>query len=137
MGPYGPLIAPEPPPLLSSLPPPTQATLVVLVPLLFGAVCGFLLSETETGWWVANVIAVLGGIAGGYEHESGRSGAKRGLLAGAMFGLGVFVADAITEAPPLAQVPEPIVFFPLLSAGLGLLLGMLGGRIRARTAARG
>jgi hypothetical protein len=130
-------IAPEPPPLLSSLPTLTQGTLVLLVPLLFGAVCGFLLSETETGWWIANGIAALGGVAGGLEHESGGSGAKRGLLAGAMFGLGVIVADAISAAPPTAQTPEPIILLPLLAAGAGLLLGALGGRIRARTAAPG
>jgi hypothetical protein len=56
-------IAPEPPPLLSSLPTPTRLTIVVLVPLLFGAVCGFLASESAAGWWIANVISTPSPIA--------------------------------------------------------------------------
>lgn len=134
--PYGGSIAAEPPPLLSSLPAPTQATLVVIVPFLAGMVTGFLLSETEAGWWLANLIALLGGIAGGYEHETARSGAKRGALAGVVFGFGIFLADAITDAAPIAEVPEPMILFPLIAAIGGVLAGSLGGRLRSRAAAR-
>ena len=130
--PYRCRIAADPPPLLSSLPRMTQATIVVLVPVLFGAVCGFLASETSAGWWIANVVAALGGIAGGYEHETARSGGTRGLIAGIAFGSGIVLADAITDAAPLIDLPSPLVIFPLITAIGGLALGSLGGRLRAR-----
>jgi hypothetical protein len=98
-------------------------------------VTGFLLSETEAGWWLANLIAIGGGVAGGYEHETARSGAKRGALAGVVFGVGIVLADAITDAPPIADVPEPMVVFPLIAAIGGVLVGSLGGRLRSRAAA--
>lgn len=129
---YGLPIALQPPPLLSSLPGPTQANIVVVVPLLFGAVCGFLLSESEPGWVIGNVIAALGGIAGGYEHENPRSGAARGALAGLMFGVGIVIADAVTAAEPIAETPEPIILLPALIVILGTALGGLGGKLRAR-----
>lgn len=130
-------IAPEPPPLLSSLPPATRLTIVVVVPLLFGAVCGFLASESEAGWWIANAIAALGGIAGGYEHEKAGSGARRGVLAGLMFGTGIVLADAVSAAAPTVATPSPIGIFPLITAIGGLLLGALGGRLRERHEAHG
>jgi len=130
-------IAPEPPPLLSSLPTPTRLTIVVVVPLLFGAVCGFLASESAAGWWIANAIAALGGVAGGYEHETAGSGARRGLLAGLMFGTGIVLADAVSAAAPTVETPSPIAIFPLIAAVGGLLLGALGGRLRQRAEARG
>ena len=125
-------IAVQPPPLLSSLPGPTQASLVLIVPLLFGAVCGFLLSESEAGWWIGNAIAAVGGIAGGYEHATPRSGAARGALAGLMFGVGIVLADAITAAGPIPHTPEPIVLLPVLIVIVGAAFGALGGRLRAR-----
>lgn len=124
-------IAADPPPLLSSLPGPTRVTLVVLVPLLFGAVCGFLLSESSAGWWIGNLIAALGGIAGGYEHETARSGGIRGAVAGIAFGTGIVLADAVTDAAPVVDTPL-MILFPLITAIGGLALGSLGGRLRAR-----
>jgi hypothetical protein len=125
-------IARRPPPLLSSLPGQTQATIVLVVPLLAGAVCGFLLSETETGWWIGNAIAALGGLAGGYEHEHPRAGAARGALAGLMFGVGIVLADAVTAAAPIATTPEPLVLLPPITVIAGTALGTLGSRLRAR-----
>ncbi len=106
---------------------------MVVVPFLAGMVTGFLLSETEAGWLIANAIAILGGVAGGYEHETSASGAKRGALAGVMFGVGIVIADAITAAPPATDAPSPMILFPLIAAVGGLLLGSLGGRLRSRS----
>ncbi len=134
--PYRCQIAADPPPLLSSLPGPTRVTLVVVVPLLFGAVCGFLVSETSAGWWIANAIAALGGVAGGYEHETARSGGIRGAIAGIAFGTGIVVADAVTAAPPVVDTPL-MILFPLIAALGGLALGSVGGRLRAEHESRG
>ncbi|MGB2850838.1 MAG: hypothetical protein WBC01_04135 [Solirubrobacterales bacterium] len=109
---------------------------MVVVPLLFGAVCGFLVSESSAGWWIANAIAALGGVAGGYEHETARSGGIRGAIAGIAFGTGIVVADAVTAAPPVVDTPL-MILFPLIAALGGLALGSLGGRLRAQQESRG
>lgn len=121
-----------PPPLLSSLPQATQVQLVVFIPFLAGGFLGFLVSETEAGWWIANVVFILGGIGGGYEHESPASGAKRGAIAGACFGTGVVIADAITGAAPIVDTPDPMIVFIALTTVGGSVLASIGGALRER-----
>jgi hypothetical protein len=104
-----------------------------LGPLLFGAVCGFVLSESATGWWVLQAVAALGGLAGGVEHDGPRPGALRGLVAGALFGAGIVVAHAISAEQPLALVPSPIGILVIVTAVLGTLLGAIGGLAGRRT----
>ena len=111
----------------SDLPRPVQAQIAAFGPLLFGAVCGFVLSESATGWWVLQAVAVLGGLAGGTEHDGPGPGALRGLAAGALFGAGIVVAQAISTPPPLAHVPSPIGVLVVITAVLGTLLGAIGG----------
>jgi hypothetical protein len=120
------------PPLLASVPRPFQVQIVVGGPLLAGAVCGFLLGETEVGWWVANAAAALGGLAGGFDHLGTGAGLRRGLLAGSLFGIGVVAADAISGDPRLAQVPSPLVLLIALTTIVGGVIGAIGGTLRAR-----
>jgi hypothetical protein len=119
----------------SSLPPAAQLQLGVLGPLLFGLVCGFLLGETEVGWWVSQALAAAGGVAGGLEHPNPRQGALRGLVAGVSFGLGIVAGDAISGDPPQAEAPEPIGLIVIVTATIGTLFGALGARLAARPAA--
>lgn len=120
------------PPLLSSVPRPFQAQIVVGGPILAGAVCGFLLGETQVGWWVANAFASFGGVAGGFDHVGARAGSRRGLLAGALFGTGIVAADAISGDPATVEVPSPLVLLIAITSVAGSLLGALGGMARAR-----
>ena len=119
----------------SDLPRPVQAQLAGLGPLLFGAVCGFVLGESAAGWWVLQAVAALGGLAGGTEHHGPRPGAIRGMVAGALFGAGIVLADAISGDQPLAQVPHPIGALVIVTTVLGSLLGAIGG-LAARRARR-
>jgi hypothetical protein len=123
----------ESPNSFSDLPRPVQVQIAGLGPLLFGAVCGFVLSESATGWWVLQALAALGGLAGGLDHDGPRPGALRGLVAGALFGAGIVLAHAISGEQPLAQVPSPIGSLVIVTAVLGTLLGAIGGVAGRRT----
>jgi hypothetical protein len=118
----------------SELPAAVRFQLAVFGPFLFGAVCGFLLGESETGWWIAQAVAALAGFAGGFEHSGPRPAALRGLVAGALFGLGIVAGDAISGDAPLAKAPEPIGLIVVLTTVVGTGLGALGGFLRRRSA---
>jgi hypothetical protein len=115
------------------LPGAVQFQLAVLGPFLFGAVCGFLLGESEAGWWVSQGLGGVGGVAGGLDHAAPRQGAVRGLVAGTFFGLGIVAADAISGDPPLAKAPQPIGLIVLVAALVGTALAALGSFLRARS----
>lgn len=121
----------EPPPLLRDLPPNVQFTMAVFGPLLFGLVGGFLLGESEAGYWIVQVVGAALGFAGGMEHVGAREGALRGLVTATLFGAGIVLADAISGDPPQAKVPDPVGIVIVPIALGGTLLGALGGRVRA------
>lgn len=123
------------PPLLTELPPNVQFQLAVFGPFLFGMVGGFLLGQSEAGYWIVQAIGAALGLAGGYEHVGAAAGARRGLVAGTLFGAGIVAADAISGDPPLAKVPDPIGLLVIITAAGGAVLGAIGGRARGRTAA--
>jgi hypothetical protein len=93
---------------------------------------GFLLGQSEAGYWVVQAIGAALGLAGGYEHVGAAAGARRGLVAGTLFGAGIVAADAISGDPPLAKVPDPVGLLIIFTAAGGTALGALGGRARAR-----
>ena len=78
----------------SDLPRAVQVQLAGIGPLLFGAVVGFMLGESEVGYWVLTGLSVVGGVAGGLDHPELRAAAARGLVAGALFGSGIVAAQA-------------------------------------------
>lgn len=122
----------RPPALLSSLPRPAQFQLAALGPLLFGMVCGFLLEENEAVYWVASVLGLLGAVNGGMEHNGAAAGARRGLLAGLLFGLGLVLAHAIARQRELASIPHPAILLLVPTCLIGTLFGALGGAVRVR-----
>ena len=122
----------DPPAQFSALPRPVQVQLAGLGPLLLGAVCGFLLGESEPGYWALSLLAAVGGLAGGVEHDNARAGALRGLVAGVLFGAGLLGADAISGDPRLAPVPSPMALLVVVTAAVGAGLGAAGGSARSR-----
>jgi hypothetical protein len=118
------------------LPRAVQVQLVAGGALLFGMVCGFVLSEGKTGWIVLNLVAAIGGFLAGLDHAGPRDGALRGLAGGFLFGLGVVIADAVTDAPPVADVPDPLGVLIILTTVFGCALGALGGLVGRRVRAR-
>ena len=82
------------PPLFRDRPRPVQIILGGVVPLVFGAVVGVVLGVSAGGYW--------GSLRSREWADSGRlrapgrvGGADRGLVGGALFGLGILLAHAI------------------------------------------
>jgi hypothetical protein len=118
------------------LPPAVQVQLATGGAFLFGMVCGFVLSEGKTGWILLQLVAAVGGFAAGLDHATPRQGALRGLVGGLLFGLGILLADAITDKAPVADVPDPLAILVVLTTFFGAALGALGGLVGRRLRAR-
>ena len=107
-----------------------EAIIVVVIPLLFGAVTGWVLGISEPIYLVLSLLGILGGLGAGLEHEYGLEGFYRGLLGGLLFGLGILLANGIIDKEPKAHLPDPEVLLIVITGGFGAALGALGGRLR-------
>jgi hypothetical protein len=116
----------------ADLPPAVQVQLAGVGPLLFGAVVGFMLGESETGYWVLTALSVVGGVVGGLDHPDLRAAALRGLVAGALFAVGIVAAHELSGNAALAAVPSPLGLLIAVAAVAGAGLGAVGGLLRAR-----
>ncbi len=117
------------PTLFGDRPRPVQIALGGAVPLLFGAVVGILLGVSAGVYWALAVVAGLGGVLAGFEHEDGWGGADRGLVGGALFGLGVLLAHWIAGTHAKVSLGSFPPLLIVIDAIAGMLLGALGGRI--------
>jgi hypothetical protein len=99
---------------------------LLIGPILLGAICGWLLGVTEIGYTILTLLAVIGGVAAGYEHDRPRAGALRGLWGGALFGISICEVHRIIGEPATAEVPEPIELIAIVFALIGCALGALG-----------
>lgn len=118
------------PPLFRDRPRPIQIVLGGLVPFAFGAILGVVLGISAGAYWGLSVLAGLGAIVAGFEHQDGWGGADRGLVGGALFGAGILIAHAIagTDAKvSLGSFPPLLI---VIDAIAGMLLSAVGGRLR-------
>lgn len=107
--------------------------LAAVGPLLFGAVVGFMLGESEAGYWILTALSVAGGVVGGLDHVDVRAAAVRGLVAGCLFGGGIVAAHETSGEPALASVPSPLILLVGIASLAGAGLGALGGLFRHRS----
>ncbi|HEX3910162.1 MAG TPA: hypothetical protein VHW67_05615 [Solirubrobacteraceae bacterium] len=117
------------PTLFKDRPRPVQIVLGGAVPLAFGAVVGIVLGVSAGVYWALAVVAGLGAILAGFEHQDGWGGADRGLVGGALFGLGVLLAHWIAGTDAKVSLGGFPPFLIVIDAIAGMLLGALGGRI--------
>jgi hypothetical protein len=117
------------PTLFRDRPRPVQIVLGGAVPLAFGAVVGIVLGVSAGAYWALSVLAGLGAVLAGFEHLDGWGGADRGLVGGAVFGVGVLVAHAIagTDAKVSLGGFPPLLI--VIDAIFGMFLSALGGRL--------
>jgi hypothetical protein len=120
------------PPLLKNQPRWSQVTLAVIVPVLYGALTGYVLGSSETGYLILGLLAAFGGVAAGFDHDGASAGAKRGILGGLLFGAGILIAHEIDGSEAKADLPDPAVLLLLFTIIPGIALGALGGRLRGR-----
>lgn len=124
------------PPLLEEHPRPVQAVLAVVVPAVFGAITGIFLGISEPVYVVLALLGVLGGVAAGFDHLGAANGARRGALGGVLFGGFILIAHELSGEEAEAHLPEPAVVLVVVTTVLGVLLGALGGWLRARAQRR-
>jgi hypothetical protein len=110
---------------------PVQLLIAVVLPAAFGVLCGWLLGVNKTWYLVLSILALLGGYAAGTEHEGAGQGALRGLLGGSLFGGAILLTNQALDKTPKADLPHPHIWLLAITAGIGVILGALGGRSRA------
>jgi hypothetical protein len=125
------------PPLLSNHPRPVQLFLVVVLPALYGALTGYLLGVSAPAYVVLSLLGVLGGIGAGLDHLGAAAGARRGVLAGSIFGGAILIAHAIHGASAKADLPDPPVLLVVFTTVLAVAFAAFGGWIRERTVRAG
>ena len=116
----------------SRLPRAVRLQLAIAQPAVFGALGGFLLATDATAYWILTVVAVLGGLAGGFDHSTGRGAAGRGLLSGSAFGAGLISAYAFHGGVALVEIPSPAGLLVPIAAGSGVVLGIAGSALRRK-----
>jgi hypothetical protein len=117
------------PVLFRDRPQSVQITLGGVVPFAFGAVVGVVLGISAGGYWALSALAALGAVLAGLEHEDARSGAVRGLVGGALFGLGVLLAHAVAGTDAKVSLGSFPPFLIVIDAIAGMLLSTFGGRL--------
>lgn len=108
-----------------------RLVLVVLVPGIFGLICGYFLHHSKTVYIVLQIVAAIGGYIGGWEHRSGREGAVRGFVGGLCFGGGILIAHQLIGGKPLTKLPDPPVILMAFTAGIGAVLAAFGAGARS------
>lgn len=119
------------PVLLDSRPPAVQLVLLLVPALLLGTVAGIALDLAAGAYYAVLIVAALGGIAAGVEHETAGQGAQRGLTGGLMFGLGVLVGHHLLNRRAQASLPHPEAVEVIVTSIFSVPLGAIGGAIRA------
>jgi hypothetical protein len=110
---------------------------VVVVPGVFGLVCGYFLGHSKTVYIALQIVAAIGGYVAGFEHRSGREAAVRGFLGGTFFGAGILLMHQITGDAEKVKLPEPEIVLVAFTAGIGAILAAFGAGARATREEKG
>jgi hypothetical protein len=110
---------------------PVQILLAVVIPAVFGAICGWLLGLDKTAYLVLSILALLGGYAAGTEHNGAAEGALRGVIGGSLFGGLILLVNQALDKTPKADLPSPKIWLLAITVGVGVALGAMGGRARS------
>ncbi|HEV3323030.1 MAG TPA: hypothetical protein VG147_12690 [Solirubrobacteraceae bacterium] len=118
-----------------------QVVLGGVVPAVAGGVAGVLIGVSSGAYWAYGALASIGAVVAGFEHLDGWGGARRGLVAGAIYGIALLVVHALAGTPAQVSLGSFPPLLVVLTAVAGMLLSALGGRIarrrRERSAASG
>jgi ABC-type Na+ efflux pump permease subunit len=108
---------------------PIQVILGGVVPVAIGAVAGIMVGIAAGAYYAVGILAAVGGVLAGLEHRDGWGGADRGLVGGALYGIGLLVAHAIAGTDATVSLGSFPLLLALVTAIIGMLLGALGGRL--------
>lgn len=124
------------PPLLKEHPRWLQVLLVFVLPAVYGAITGYLLGVSEGAYLVLSILGIVGGIGAGFDHVGAAAGAKRGVIAGSVFGAAILIAHEIHGKEAKADLPDPAILLVVLTTVLAIGFAALGGWLRGRATAR-
>jgi hypothetical protein len=113
-----------------------QALLVVVVPAVYGAITGYFLGVSEGTYLALSIIGIVGGIGAGFDHVGAVAGAKRGVIAGSVFGAAILIAHEVHGEDAEAHLPEPAILLVVLTTVLAICFAAFGGWLRERVTAR-
>lgn len=117
------------PTLFRDRPRPVQVIFGGVVPLMIGALAGIMVGVAPGAYWAVGAVAAVGGILAGFEHRDGWGGADRGLVGGALYGIGLLVAHAIAGTDATVSLGSFPPLLAVVTAIIGMFLGALGGRL--------
>lgn len=126
-----------PPKLFREQPTAMKVAGLLAGPIIFGAICGWLVGVSEVAYTVLTLLAIFGGIAAGYEHDTLGGGAARGAFIGAVFSLTICVVHRVIGSDSLANTPDPIELIVPVFVVISLVLGMVGAALRRRAESTG
>lgn len=106
-----------------------QIVLALVVPFIFGAIVGVVLGASASAYWILSALAALGAVLAGLEHPDPRSAAIRGLVMGAVYGVGVLLAHAVAGTHAEVSLGSFPPFVILIDAIAGAILAAIGGLI--------
>jgi hypothetical protein len=112
-----------------------QVILAIVVPFVFGVVVGVVLGASAAGYWILSAIAAIGAVLAGLEHPDPRSAALRGVVMGAVYGIGVLLAHAVSGAHAEVSLGSFPPLLIVIDAVAGAALAALGGLASSRRAA--
>ncbi len=111
---------------------PAQVVIGGAIPLVAGAVAGILVGVSSGAYWGYAAVVAVAAVIGGFEHQDGWGAADRGLVGGAVYGIGLLVAHAIAGTHAKVSLGSFPPFLAVVTAIAGMLLAAIGGRL-ART----
>jgi hypothetical protein len=121
-----------PPPLLADRPPALRVGIVLMGPIAFGALCGWLLGVSEGIYITVTVLGIVGAVTNGYEHLGWRAGLWRGVASGVLTALAILLTNEIIGADPEAKLPDPHILLAVIFGCFAGGFGALGGVLRLR-----
>lgn len=121
-----------PPQLFSEQPTAIKAAGLFAGPIIFGVICGLMVSVSEIAYVVLTLLGIFGGLAAGYEHDTLRGGAARGAFIGAVFSLTICEVHRLTGNDSVANTPDPIELIVPVFVVISLVLGTSGAALRRR-----
>ncbi|HTC71595.1 MAG TPA: hypothetical protein VK655_01810 [Solirubrobacteraceae bacterium] len=117
------------PTLFRDRPRPAQVVLGGVIPAIAGAIAGVLVGVSSGAYWGYAVLAAIGSVVGGFEHQDGWGGADRGLVAGFIYGVALLLTHAIIGTHAKVSLGSFPPLLAVITAIAGMLLSALGGRI--------
>lgn len=106
---------------------PAQIVLAGVIPAIAGAVAGILVGTSSGAYWGWAVLAAIGSIVAGFEHQDGWGGADRGVVAGFIYGVALLVVHAIVGTHAKVSLGSHPPLLAVVTAIAGMLLSALGG----------